>query len=108
MKGIGNYIIEKLHLNKDFETSNSIDEINKEFVSKIKEHILDKYHGLIKFEDYDEYIEVGKSKKYIFLKTKTQHKWIYKPVSSWIEENLNIAKPCKSNNMILYIYPKYD
>jgi len=108
MINLNSYIVEKLRINKDIKVLDHIDEINNEFISKIKEYILENYHGLIKFDNYEEYVNVGKSKKYIFLHLRKQHRWIYKVVSKWIEGNLSIEKPCKSNNMILYIYPKYE
>lgn len=107
MININNYILEKLHLNKETEVLDDIDEINNKFISEIKKYIIEKYSGLVKFDNYDEYVEAGKSKKYIFLSVQKQHRWIYKPVAKWIEENLDVEKPCKTNNMILYIYPKY-
>lgn len=106
MIDINNYIVEKLKINKDSKTDN-FNEINNKFISDIKKYIIEKY-PMIKFDSYDEYIDIGKSKKYIFLSVKKQHKWIYKPVAKWIEGNFNVLQPCKSNNMILYIYPKYE
>ena len=106
MLDINNYIVEKLKINKDSKTNN-FDEINNKFISDIKKYIIKKY-PMIKFNSYDEYINVGKSKKYIFLNLQKQHKWIYKSIAKWIEGNLNILQPCKSNNILLYIYPKYE
>ena len=105
MIDINNYIVEKLKINKDSKPIEN--EINNKFISDIKKYIIEKY-PMIKFDSYDEYIDIGKSKKYIFLHLKTKHKWIYKPVAKWIEGNFNVLQPCKSNNMILYIYPKYE
>ena len=101
MIDINNYIVEKLKINKDSKTNN-FDEINNKFISDIKKYIIEKY-PMIKFNSYNEYINVGKSKKYIFLNLQKQHKWIYKSIAKWIEGNLNVLQPCKSNN-ILYLF----
>ena len=45
MININNYILEKLHLNKETEVLDDIDEINNKFISEIKKHILEKYSG---------------------------------------------------------------
>lgn len=105
MININSYILEKLRIDKNIEVKNNIDEINDKFISDIKKYVSNKYPIL--FNHRDEYIEAGKSKRYIFLSVQKQYRWIYKSVAKWIEENLDIEKPCKTNNMILYIYPKY-
>ena len=107
MKQLNIYISEKLRIDKNTELVNNIDEINNKFISDIKNHIIEKY-PIIKFDSYEDYINVGKSKKYIFLGLKKQFRWVYKNIGKWINDNLDVIKPCKTNNMILYIYPKYE
>jgi len=101
MININNYIVEKLHLNKDTKYINK----SENLVSDIKAYYLDKWG--IKFETWDAKINIASSNKYIII-TLTHHHNSYKQMMNDINTKFEnkLEKPCKSNNQSIYVYPK--
>jgi len=106
MKTIDLYITEKLYLNKDIKVTDKIDEINDNFIKKIKEWSLNEL-GL-KFDSWDESISIGSSRKYLLLNLPKSKRDKYIRIMSHINNEFDISKKCSTNNQHVYIYPNYE
>ena len=105
MQNLNNFIFEKLHLDKDTKVNNNKD-INDNIIGDLKIDLLNKYN--IRFEgSHTAFISEGSNGKYILI-TLRNRKELIKPIMKFIDKNYKLEKPCSTNNMSIYIYPKYE
>ena len=107
MINLNNYIIEKLHLNKDIKVTDNKESINNEFINCLKNYLQDNYK--ITIDKYPNTLSVsGKNNDYLLLNLSPGKRYLYKTIMAFINKSYPIRKECSTNNQHIYIYPKYE